>query len=49
MVAYVLNKHPTSSLEDIILYEAWIGWKPMVKYFKVLGCLAYVHVSPLKK
>jgi len=41
---YILNRSPTSALENMTPYEAWYGKRPNVNHFKVFGCLAYVHV-----
>ena len=42
--SHVLNRSPTSVLQNIIPEEAWSGRKPNVKYFRVFGCEAYAHV-----
>ena len=41
---YILNRIPTSSLDGIIPFEAWYEERPNVNYFRVFGCLAYVHI-----
>eukprot|EP00253_Pinus_taeda_P031276 PITA_31276 len=41
---YILNRSPTSALENMTPYEAWYGKKPNVNHFKVFGCLAYAHI-----
>lgn len=41
---YVINRSPTLSLRDITPEEAWKGTKPSVSFFKVFGCIGYVHV-----
>jgi hypothetical protein len=41
---FVLNRSPTLAVKDITPEEAWSGIKPFVHFFKVFGCLAYVHV-----
>jgi transposase InsO family protein len=41
---FVLNRSPTLAVKDITPEEAWSGIKPSVHFFKVFGCLAYVHV-----
>jgi len=44
-IVYILNKSHTRSLDNIAPYECCLGNNPCVKYFKVFGCVAYVHVS----
>jgi hypothetical protein len=41
---HVMNRSPTLSVKNITPEEAWSGIKPSVKYFRVFGCLAHVHV-----
>jgi transposase InsO family protein len=41
---HVLNRSPTLSVKDMTLEEAWSGVKPLMQHFRVLGCIAYVHV-----
>ena len=38
--AYIRNRTPTKALDDVTPYEVWTGKKPVVKHFKVFGCLA---------
>jgi transposase InsO family protein len=42
--SHVLNRSPTTCLENITSEEAWCGKKPDVKYFKVLGCEAFAYI-----
>jgi hypothetical protein len=41
---HVMNRSPTLSVKDITPEEAWSGEKPAVHYFRIFGCLAFVHV-----
>ena len=41
---YVKNRVPTKAIEDKVPYEAFWGKKPLVRYFRIFGCDAYVHV-----
>ena len=42
--AYVRNRSPTSSLENITPFEAWWNKKPSVKHLRIFGCKAYSHI-----
>lgn len=42
--AYILNRCPTKSVQNIVLEEAWSGRKHSVTHMRVFGCLAYAHV-----
>lgn len=46
---YVQNRSPTAALEDITPEEAWSGKKPVVKHFRVFGCVAHVHIPDQKR
>ncbi|GKD23282.1 retrovirus-related pol polyprotein from transposon TNT 1-94, partial [Tanacetum coccineum] len=41
---HVLNRSPTSALENSTPEERWSNRKPSVSYFRVFGCIAHVHV-----
>ena len=41
---YLVNRSPTTTLEDMTPYEAWTGRKPSVNHLKVFGCSAYMHI-----
>jgi len=43
---YVKNRVPTKAIEDNVPYEVFGGGgkKPSVRYFRIFGCDAYVHV-----
>ena len=45
---YLVNRSPSSSLEDKTPQELWIGKKPSLSHLKVFGCDAYVHVPKEK-
>ena len=42
--AYLINRSPTKSLDNITLNEAWFGKKPSVHHLRTFGCLAYSHI-----
>jgi transposase InsO family protein len=46
---HVLNRSPTAAVPDITPEEAWSGVKPSVEYFRVFGCIGYVHVPHEKR
>lgn len=48
-ITYVLNRSPTTALEDQTPEEAWSGMKPDVKHFKVFGCIGHVHIPEAKR
>jgi transposase InsO family protein len=41
---YLLNRSPTTALNEMTPYEAWTGMKPSVSHLKAFGCLAYAHI-----
>jgi hypothetical protein len=41
---YLVNKSPSSALDDKNPQEVWTGKKPSLTYLKVFGSEAYVHV-----
>lgn len=41
--AYIINKLPTSVLENKTPYEILYGKKPTYWHFRTFGCLAYAH------
>jgi hypothetical protein len=41
---YLVNKSPSSTLNDKTPHEVWTGKKPSLTHLKVFGCEAYVHV-----
>ena len=46
---YLVNRSPSSMLEDKTPQEVWIGKKPSLSHLKVFGCDAYVHVPKEKR
>ena len=44
----LVNRSPSSALEDKTPHEVWTGKKPSLSHLRVFGCDAYVHV-PKKK
>eukprot|EP00253_Pinus_taeda_P022018 PITA_22018 len=41
---YLVNRSPSSALEDRTPQEVWAGKKPSLSHLRVFGCDAYVHV-----
>eukprot|EP00253_Pinus_taeda_P021756 PITA_21756 len=41
---YLVNRSPSSALDDKTLQEVWTGKKPSLSHLKVFECDAYVHV-----
>lgn len=46
---FVLNRCPTSAMKDMTPQEAWSGEKPSVEFFRVFGCIAFVHVPEARR
>eukprot|EP00253_Pinus_taeda_P034965 PITA_34965 len=46
---YLVNRSPSSALEDRTPREVWTGKKPSLSYLRVFGCDAYVHVPKEKR
>ena len=46
---YLVNRSPSSVLEDKTPQEVWIGKKPSLSNLTVFGCDAYVHVPNQKR
>jgi hypothetical protein len=46
---YLVNRSPSSVLDDKTPQEVWIGKKPSLTHLKVFGCDAYVHVPKKNK
>jgi hypothetical protein len=41
---YLVNRSPSSTLDDKTPQEVWTGKKHSLTHLKVFGCEAYVHV-----
>jgi hypothetical protein len=41
---YLVNRSPSSALDDTTPHELWSGNKPSLQHLRVFGCDVYVHV-----
>jgi hypothetical protein len=41
---YLVNRSPSSALDDKSPHEVWNGKKPSLEHIRVFGCDSYVHV-----
>lgn len=48
-ITYVLNRSPTSALQDQTPEEVQSGFKPNMKHFKVFSCIGHVHIPDAKR
>jgi hypothetical protein len=46
---YLVNRSPSSTLDDKTPHKVWTGKKPSLTHLKVFGCEAYVHVPKENK
>jgi len=46
---YLVNRSPSSALENKSPKEVWTGKKPSLSHPRVFGCDAYVHVPKEKR
>ena len=46
---YLVNRSPSSVLEDNTPNEVWIAKKPSLSHLRVFGCDSYVHVLKDKR
>ncbi|CAJ2658384.1 unnamed protein product [Trifolium pratense] len=46
---HVMNRCPTFAVKNITPEEAWSGHKPSVKYFRIFGCVAHVHIPDAQR
>eukprot|EP00253_Pinus_taeda_P035263 PITA_35263 len=46
---YLVNRSPSSALEDKTPQEVWTGKEPSLSHLRVFGCDAYVHVPKEKR
>jgi hypothetical protein len=44
IACYLVNKSPSSTLDDMTPKEVWTCKEPSLTHLKVFGCDAYVHV-----
>lgn len=44
--AYLKNRCPSKSLEEMTPYEAWHKRKPQLQHLRVFGCDAYMYACP---
>lgn len=42
--AYVVNRSPTKSLEEMTPYEMWTGRKPVLSHMRIFGSESMVHI-----
>ena len=49
IACYLINRSPSSTLEDKNPQEVWTGKKPSLSHPRVFGCDAYVHVLKEKR
>ena len=47
--AYVINKSPSTPLDEDIPQRLWTGKDVLYRHLKVFSCLAYVHITKDKK
>eukprot|EP00253_Pinus_taeda_P003260 PITA_03260 len=48
IACYLVNRSPSSVLEDMTPQEVWTGKTPSLSHLRVFGCDAYVHVPKEK-
>ena len=46
---YLVNRSPSSLLEDKTPHEVWTGKKCSLSHLRVFGCDAYIHVPKEKR
>jgi len=46
---FLLNRLPTKAVDGKTPFEAWYGYKPFLKKFKVFGCLCFTYVPQIKR
>jgi hypothetical protein len=49
IACYLVNRSPSSMLDNKTPREVWTGKKPSLTHLKVFGCEAYVHVPKKNK
>eukprot|EP00253_Pinus_taeda_P008132 PITA_08132 len=45
IIVYLINRGPSSSLDGVVLEEAWTGKKVNYSFLKPFGCEAFVHIN----
>lgn len=46
---YILNRTGKSSKEGVSPYELWMGRKPRIKHFRIIGSVCYAHIPAQKR
>ena len=41
---HILDRIPSKAINDKTPWELFFGHKPFVSYFKIFGCIAFVHI-----
>jgi hypothetical protein len=49
IACYMLNRSPSSALDDKTPHGVWTGKKPSLTHLKVFDCQAYVHIPKENK
>jgi hypothetical protein len=49
IACYMLNRSPSSALDDKTPHRVWTGKKPSLTHLKVFDCQAYVHIPKENK
>lgn len=46
---FLLNRLPTKAVDGKTPFEAWYGYKPLLKNIKIFGCLCFTYVPQIKR
>ena len=46
---FLQNRLPTRAVRDKTPFEAWYGYKPSLKFFRIFGCLCFTHVPQISR
>ena len=46
---FLLNRLPTKALQQRTPFEAWYGYKPMLKNLKTFGCLCFSYIPQVNR
>ncbi|GBP59917.1 Retrovirus-related Pol polyprotein from transposon TNT 1-94 [Eumeta japonica] len=49
IAAYIVNRSPTSTLSNALIYEVWTGKKPNLSHMRIFGCSTMVLISKENK